>query len=209
MHHRIRRLAASMLIALLLAMPLTVAADTGTNPPQQVAVGASATFSGTGFNANETLSFWETAPGGGTTALPGTQTDGNGAFSIAVSFPNAGQWQVTAHGLSSLKETVGIFNVGTGTAAAPAPLAPPASGSGTSIAAGAVTGFTGTGFNANETVTVWTTDPNGIVTPQSSAQADAKGVVTVTISFNAIGLWRVTTHGRDSAHEVVGQFQVS
>jgi hypothetical protein len=172
----------------------------------QTAIGAPVTFSGTGFYAGEAISLWMTGPGGNVTALSGIQADGAGAFSTTVSFSAAGPWAVTAHGITSGKETVGTYSVGT-TAGTPVG----ASGVGINapqVAVGAPVSFSGTGFSANEAVSLWETAPDSTVTPLSGTQANAGGGVSASVAFPSAGYWQVTAHGTTSGHEVIAGYNV-
>jgi hypothetical protein len=225
--------------ALALVIPFWVTAAPGSSGTvQQVTVGTYVTFTGSGFQANEQLSLWADPPNGGATIpLDGTQADGNGGFSISVSFPSAGLWQVTAQGNTSGTQYVGQFSVGT---TAPSASAPVSSGTATSPTAststtttgspspatsagtvpaglppgtqattiGATVTFSGSGFSANEFVNIWVTGPDATVTPLPTISADANGGANGNTAFNGGGLWQVTMHGKDSAHEVVARFYV-
>ncbi len=94
-----------------------VAIPTGTitTPAGTVAVAVNqlATFTRGSFAASEPVSLWTTAPDGKTTALDGASADRSGNVAVVVSFPTNGYWQVTAHGLTSGKEAIGGFAVGT------------------------------------------------------------------------------------------------
>jgi hypothetical protein len=221
------------IVATALLVPFWVTAAPGSSGTvQQVTVGAYVTFSGNGFQANEVLSLWATTPDNQTIQLDGTQADGSGGFSISVSFPSAGMWQVTAQGNTSGIQYVGQFSVSTTGPAAPPPLpsatttsptagtgstsssttssAPPAGlPPGTStVNMGATATFSGSGFTAGETINIWVTAPDSTVTPLQTISADGSGGANGTTSFNSGGLWQVTMHGKDSAHEVVSRFYV-
>lgn len=202
--------------------PSSGATATGT----QVGINGFTTFSGTGFLANEAVSTWETGPDAKVTALPGGHADSTGAFTTSVSFPSAGQWQVTAHGITSSHEVISPFAVGTvGSTSSPvtngsAAGAPPvttgtgtvggAGFNGTPANIGAAVSFSGSGFLANETISLWETPPdNSPVTPLPSVHADNTGAFTDAVSFPSAGNWQVTAHGHDSAHEVIGRYAVT
>lgn len=70
-------------------------------------------LSGTKFGPNETLKLWETSPWGEVNALPSITSDAQGNFSYTYKShgPLAGQWVVTAHGLSSGVEKTGYFTL--------------------------------------------------------------------------------------------------
>jgi len=194
-------------ILLVCAMPVGVAADT---TPTPVAANTPVTFTGAGFNANESLVVYETGPDGATTPLSGVQSDGNGAFTVSVMFPSAGQWQVTAHSIVTGRDVIGTYTVST--TPSTTTTTPPSNGStatGTPVGVGVPITFTGTGFNANENISVWETPPDGsIPTTQPSIQADTTGTFTDSVSFPTAGQWQVTAHGLVSGHEVIGHFAV-
>lgn len=243
-----------IVIAIVLVMPMwVVAADTTTNPLTPPILGATGditaavntpvTFSGNGFDPNESLTVWETPPDG-TAPIPlsGLQTDGSGAFSVMVSFPSNGSWQVTAHSIATGKETVNRYSVGAGggTTSNPAPppspspvvpspsgspnvpvaspVAPaaPATGATNSVTAslpqagvGAAVTFSGNGFNAGESISIWDTAPDSTVAPLSGVFSDGTGGFNTQVSFPSAGIWQITAHGKDSGHEVIGRFNIS
>ena len=190
-------------------LPTTSAAlPPGTLP---AAIGSPVTFSSSGFTASEHISLWETAPDSTVIQLAGTGTDSLGGFTVSVSFPTAGLWQVTAHGVTSLKEVIGRYSVGTPGVAASGSTA--VSGQGFStvapIALGAPVTFTGSGFNGSENIKLWETSPDSTVTPLSDTGADGLGNFTATVTFPSVGNWQITAHGRDSLREVIGRYTVT
>lgn len=215
-----------MLLALVLALPASVAADATTVTP--ATVGISVTFSGSGFNPNESLSVWETGADGNPTPVTGTQSDGNGGFSVPVSFPSAGQWQVTAHSITSGKEVVGTYAVTaaasttgttgttisptTGTTSVTTPTNTSSSGTAApgALPAGIATPvtFSGSGFTANETISLWETAPDSKVTSLPQTQADSNGAFTAPVTFPSAGNWQVTAQGITSGRQVIGQYAV-
>ena len=198
----------------------TVGTTSGTVPGSStaigtpVAVGASITFSGTGFNANEIISVWETGPDGPTSAvtpLPSLQADNNGAFTGSVFFPSAGQWQVTAQGDVSGYKTISSFAVGTTGAVSPPVTTGTAGGgfNGTPASIGVPVAFSGSGFNGNERISLWTTAPDTTTAALNGIQADGTGGFTTLVTFPTVGNWQVTAQGRDSTHQVIGRYAVS
>jgi hypothetical protein len=190
----------------------SITAPDGTTYPQ-AAVGTPVTFTGTGFTAGEPLAFWQTAPDSTVAAILGTQnTDATGAFTASVSFTTPGFWQVTAHGIDSGHEVIGRYVVG-GSAASTAPsgttTATTSTGTVTATTVGAAVTFTATGFTAGEPVSAWVTAPGTTVTALDQTVADSQGNVSITTAFTTAGFWQITAHGVNSAHEVVGQYQVS
>ncbi|MGI8690377.1 MAG: hypothetical protein ACR2M3_17495 [Thermomicrobiales bacterium] len=191
----------------------------------QVGIGAPVTFSGTGFTANEAISVWETGPDSKVTALPTVHADNNGAFTTSVSFPSAGQWQVTAQGVASSHQVITPFAVGTAGSASspvtngPATGVPPVTSTGTvggsgfngtAANIGTAVSFSGSGFTANEAISVWETPPdNSPVTALPSVQADTTGAFTDSVTFPSAGNWQVTAQGHASAHQVIGRYAVT
>ncbi|MGI8856547.1 MAG: hypothetical protein ACR2JW_12410 [Thermomicrobiales bacterium] len=179
-------------------------------------IGAAVTFSGTGYTANEKISLWETPPDGtAPTALSGVNADGTGAFSVSVTFPTAGLWQVTAQGNTSGVKTIGSYAVGTTSVInSPSPAASTSTGQGFSsvppVALGSAVTFSGTGYTANEKISLWETPPDGTApTALTGTQADGTGTFTATVTFPSVGNWQVTAHGKDSLHEVIGRYTVT
>jgi hypothetical protein len=180
-------------------------------------IGVPVSFSSSGFTANEHISLWETPPDSTPpTALTGTQADGSGAFSVLVTFPTAGQWQVTAHGITSGVEIIGRYAVGTtSTTSGSSPITSASSSNGQGfstlppVALGAAVIFSGNGFNSGETIKMWDTAPDTIVAALSDVIADGTGTFTATVTFPTVGNWQVTAHGKDSLHEVIGRYTVT
>ena len=176
-------------------------------------VGAPVTFSSSGFTANERIALWETGPDSLVTSLAGTGSDSLGGVTVSVTFPTAGLWQVTAHGLTSLKEVIGRYSVGTPGVSSATTATTTASGQGFStvppIALGSPVTFSGSGFNGGEDIKLWETSPDTTVTSLSDVGADGLGNFTATVTFPSVGNWQVTAHGRDSLREVIGRYTVT
>jgi hypothetical protein len=178
-------------------------------------IGAPVTFSGSAFTANEQISLWETPPDNTPpTALTGTAADSTGAFNVSVTFPTAGNWQVTAQGVTSGVQVIGRYAVGT-TGATGSSVVPTNGGSGTGfspvppVALGAPVTFSGSGFNGGETIKLWETAPNTIVTQISDVTTDSTGRFTATVTFPDVGNWQITAHGVVSLHEVIGRYTIT
>lgn len=199
-----------VIVAVLALGMLTVAGGAmAATPPLtfgQVAVNQTTKFSGNGFEANEPLAFWVTAPDRTVTPLAGDQADAAGAFAITVSFSTDGFWQVTAHGTSTKKEIIGGFTVGnlTTTAAATVVLA-----SATAIAPSQSVTFSRDGFRPLEPVSLWATGPDGKVTPLDGTSAEISGAVNVPVTFPTSGFWQVTAHGTISGKEAIVGYSVN
>lgn len=202
------------------------AGATGAYP--QVAIGAPVVFQGAGFATNEALAFWETAPDSTVSPLQANSTlSQTGAFTMNISFPSPGFWQVTAHGLTTGREVIGRYIVtsNNGTAQVPVSGAPSYSVGSTlpvPVGATAPTGttpatttigssvsFTATGFSASERVSAWITAPDTSTHPLNQANADGSGTVNIVTAFPSAGQWQITAHGLDSGREVIGQYQVT
>lgn len=179
-------------------------------PPQMfppVMANQSTRFTGSGFDANETLAFWVTAPDRTVTPLAGDRTDGSGAFSIPVSFASDGFWQVTAHSINTGTEVIGGFTVGNTAGATPVgTVVAPASA--TAIATSQAILLSRDGFRPLERASLWTTAPDGKVTPLDGVNASVSGTVMVSVSFPSLGFWQVTAHGIDSGKEVITGYNV-
>jgi hypothetical protein len=185
----------------------------GVLPPGTLSagIGTPVTFSGSGFTANEHISLWETGPDSIVTPLSGTGTDSTGAFNVSITFPTAGNWQITAQGLTSGVQVIGHYAVGTTGATSSSVV--PTNGGGFSpvppVALGAPVTFSGSGFNGGETIKLWDTAPNAIVTPLSDVAADSSGRFTATVTFPDVGNWQITAHGIVSLHEVIGRYTIT
>lgn len=101
-----------------------------------------------------------------------------------------------------------FYGPGYGVPAAPATPAPPAA-TGNSAKVGQAVSIPAAGFNANETVLVTLTGPNGQTTQGTSTQADASGNATVTVTFTSAGNWTVTIKGQASGKLGTIQYTVS
>jgi hypothetical protein len=194
------------------AVPVTNAS--GASAPQ-VALGSPVSIAGSGFTPGETISLWETGPGGAVSPISTLQADANGAFSSTITFSVAGQWQVTAHGATSGKQTINTYVAGvaasTGSAPGASSVISVTNGVGTSapqVNQGSSVTFSGGGFAIGETVSLWETGPDSAVTPISSQQGDETGSVSTVVAFPTVGYWQVTAQGRSSAHVVISGYNV-
>lgn len=183
-----------------------------TNASLPAVVGQSVTFTATGFNANEAISMWTTSPDRQVIALSGQQADNVGTLSVSVTFPSSGFWQVTAHGIDSTHEVIGGFTVTDTTSAAGTPVAgattTPTAGNAIAAAPNQAVTFSGSGFDANERLALWTTAPDGSVAALDGINATNKGAFSINVSFPSTGTWHVTAHGVGSAREVIGTFSI-
>jgi hypothetical protein len=87
--------------------PAPVPAPTST----AATVGTAVTITAVGFTPNETVSAWITAPDSSVTQIGSAPASADGTVSISVTFPSAGNWQVTAHGQTSGREVVNRYTV--------------------------------------------------------------------------------------------------
>jgi hypothetical protein len=101
-----------------------------------------------------------------------------------------------------------IFNPYYGAPPVTAPVAPtaPAAPAASMAAVGQPVSIPAAGFNAGETVLVTLTAPNGATTAAASAQADASGNATVTVTFPSAGMWIVTIKGQVSGKQGTIQY---
>lgn len=67
--------------------------------------------------------------------------------------------------------------------------------------------FRGSGFMADEDISLWMTSPDGIVIPLVSDTVDSYGMFAVSLFFPSDGQWQVTAQGRVSRHAVIGSFR--
>lgn len=74
-------------------------------------VGTPVTVTAGGFTPNESVSAWVTGPDGNVTQIGSAPAAADGTVTISVTFPSAGNWQVTAHGQSSQKDVVSRYTV--------------------------------------------------------------------------------------------------
>lgn len=210
---RLRRphiaLFALIVIALVTLTAPVAATDTTTLPAQTVTVSQAVSFAGSGFDPGERISLWTSAPSGATTPLEGVTANTDGSFAATVSFPSDGYWQVTAQGNASARQVIGGYNVGTsGTSGVGGNPAPAASGA-SAVAVGQTVTFTGSGFAANELVSLWTTAPDAGTAALPGVAADASGNVAVPVSFPSAGYWQVTAQGLSSSVQSISGYTVS
>lgn len=222
--------AGSAIVAVALLVPFWVAAAPGsTGTVQQVAIGAYVTFTGSGFAAGETISLQATAPDGSVMSLTGTEATGTGEFTVSVSFPSAGLWQVIARGDSSGNEYSGQFSVGLASPTLPSPLdtspVPTLAGTvtapvsatipaglplGTTVTTvGTTVSYSGSGFTVGEEINIWSTAPDGTPAFLSRVNGDATGAFSSSTAFPTGGLWQVTARGKASGFEVINRFYVT
>lgn len=207
---RIARIALAVIAFVALTAPVAATDTATTLPAQTVAVGQTVSFTGSGFDPGERISLWTTAPSGTPAALDGVTAATDGSFATTVSFPSDGYWQVTAQGNASARQVIGGYNVGTsGTSGTSGGgnLAPVTPGS-TTVAIGQTVTFTGTGFNANELVSVWTTAPDSQTAALPGVSADASGAVALSVSFPSAGYWQVTAQGLSSNVQSISGYTV-
>ena len=203
---------AAIIGAVLLAVVVAVGGATAATPPLtfgQVAANQTTKFSGNGFEANEPLALWVTAPDRTVTPLAGDQADASGAFSVTVSFSSDGFWQVTAHGVTTKKEIIGGFTVGNVMTTVVATAGTTTTASATAVAPSQSVSFSRDGFRPLESVALWATGPDSKVTPLDGTSADVNGTVSVPVTFPSSGFWQVTAHGVISGKETIVAYSVS
>lgn len=195
--------------------------------PGSVVVGQNVVVQGEGFDRDERVSIWLTAPNGATRDLGAPTADRNGSISGAgISFTvdgsfATGRWFITAHGNDSGREVVGQFTVSpkVGNPAALGvmihdKLRPAGDGNMVPLAAPADIAFTvsARGFNTDERIGLWLTRPDGeVVTLDPIARIDGKGSVSTTFKVPSAheGVWAVTAEGVNSKRRVIVPFKVT
>ncbi len=73
--------------------------------------GRSVTFSVSGFTPTETVATSVTAPDASMVQIGSAQASADGTVTISLTFPAAGNWQITAHGQRSSKDVVTRYTV--------------------------------------------------------------------------------------------------
>lgn len=225
-------IAALVAVVLAISVP-ALAADNLSVPATIASVPQRVRFTGNGFASNEMIAFWMTAPDRSVIALDSAQADGLGAIAVTVSLTSDGIWQVTAHGLTSRREIVSRYAVGQATATAGVPDMTTATVTTATIATGTdatttaaastpvasnsafphvllgqVITVSGTGFEANENISLWATSPIGEAKRLDGSQAESNGQFIAKAIFDTSGLWHVTAHGLTSGHESVHGYTV-
>jgi len=165
-----------------------------------VAAGSTIAVSGSGYGADENVSFWINVPDGTTVSpysLGQTNTsvtdnvipldtivgaDDTGAFTLNLNTTGlpAGNYSLVAHGLSTATEDVLQFTI-TGK---PAP--PVAAPNGTSMAAGTLFTSNGAAYEPNEPVGLWINVPAGIAVSSTSLGQTNTTVVGTVIPLDAM-----------------------
>jgi hypothetical protein len=180
-------------------MPGTLTAQGLSGSASSVATGSALTVNGSGYGADERISFWINAPDG-TTISPNSlgqtnshvtgnviplntmvTTDDNGAFTYDLNTTGlpAGNYSLVAHGLSTSKENVVDFTV----SGNPAP--PLAAPNGTTLSAGSMLTVNGAFFAPNETVGFWINVPSGMTISNDSLGQTNTTVVGTVIPLGA------------------------
>ena len=79
------------------------------------------------------------------------------------------------------------------------------------LVAGQTVNFSGDGFTPNETLSAWTTDPNGWAAAVNSVTADGGGQISYTLDTlgHITGRWYLTLHGLSSGLEAITPFDLS
>jgi hypothetical protein len=204
--------------------------------PQTAGFGQAVIVQGSGFQPNEPVSLWLTAPDQSVRGIPESPTaDGSGSISganirIAIDTTfRVGTWFITAQGRSSGRQAIGTFRVEAG---APPPAQRPGdparlgilihnelrvsgAGSITPLAAppGAGFVFNASGFDPNEKVGVWLTRPAGAgVEPIDERLVQRKGSsvrVAFRVDRDQQGIWTVTAQGASTGRAVTAPFKLT
>lgn len=205
--------------------------------PQAAAFGQAVIVQGSGFQPNEQVSLWLTAPDQSVRGIPESPTaDGSGSISganIRITIDNtfrAGTWFITAQGRSSGRQAIGTFRVDAG--ATPPPLQPPGdparlgilihnelrvrgAGSITPLAAPPGSGFVfnASGFDPNEKVGVWLTRPAGAgveAIDERLVQREGGNVrVAFRVERDQQGVWTITAQGASTGRAVTAPFKLT
>jgi hypothetical protein len=175
----------------------TFSAQSLSGSASSVALGAPITVTGSGYGADEKVSFWLNVPSGTTlpsyslgqtnSSVAGTiapidtiiGADDTGAFSYTLNTTGlpAGSYSLVAHGLSTGTEDVFAFTI-TGT-----PASPLASASGTTVAAGSMLSINASSYEPNEPVGLWINAPAG-----TTISSDSLGQTNTTMVGNVVPL---------------------
>jgi hypothetical protein len=171
-------------------------------PPGEIVVQVS------GFEANERVSTWLTAPDLSVVPSNNHRMDGQGERSFSVRIPRffqTGRWAITVHGLSSGREAVAYFYVPPRLPDAPLAVNP------TRLAPGETFVATGAGFQPRENISYWFTAPDGRSVPGDFTLAGPDGSVafSYTMSLSSPGgLWALSAYGESSDRLGVAFFAV-
>ena len=194
-----------LIIALLalLALPDAALAQSFTLTPEQPSVAAGQTigFVGTGFERDEKVAIWATAPdqtviGGDFAFAKGDE----GRIEFGFKVPKdsiGGRWSLTAYGFVTKTPVIATFEVqgrDPTTATPQASVAPSSGAPGTQFA------FAALGFRSKEKVSYWFTGPDGKIYdayPEGDkANSDGRVDITWRAPADAIhGIWVITIQG--------------
>jgi hypothetical protein len=176
--------------------PTLIPRGPGSITPLATAPGGAHTFTAAGFDPSERIGVWLTRPNGaGQEDVPSSQIVQDGRGNVTVNFrpsiATEGIWTISAQGVRTGRNVAVPFKV-TRDYIAPlgTPRPPSRNGSVTPSEGGRSTIFalSGTGFQANETLELWITSPDGIYY-LTSARADARGRVgyapSLLVQFSA------------------------
>lgn len=183
------------------------------------------TFSFDGFNPGESVSFWFTDPHG---TVVGTASPLNGSPNGR--FDNLpiptqsnftlGIWALTFHGTQSGHEAIAWFKLVPRSGGQPTPTPGGASASISPAAGDVNTTFTVTasGFQPNERVGIWFTDPNQrVFYPQNGSSFNADGAGNFSLQFQPAssftiltgGRWAFTAQGVTSGRQAIAYFTLN
>lgn len=199
-------LALLLIVTLLPSASIVQAQGAALRPTQpSVEAGATIRFIGENFELGERIGWWATDPAQGVVGGDDVGASRNdGSFEIDFDVPDdalGGRWAMTAYGKSSDILVVTTFDV-LGREPGPeefqAKVAPPSGPAGTTFA------FAATGFDDEETISYWITEPGGtvFVAFPEGAEADQDGRLDVewTVPADAPrGAWIMTMQGYDSS----------
>ncbi len=187
-----------------------------TNSPQ--VGGGDVSAVGDGFGVSERVGAWATSPEGEVRTLPEARSDAGGHVNYTFSTLGfiLGDWKLTLHGQVSGLEATAPFELVSVIIDTPAPgPTTPAPGPTTpapppadAVVAGTNVVLNADGFTPGESISVWTTDPNGAAVARTPAPADSAGKVSYSLSTlgYVLGHWSLTVHGVSSGKEAIKTF---
>ncbi|MEM8531151.1 MAG: hypothetical protein AAGF95_09935 [Chloroflexota bacterium] len=215
-----RSIVALFVLASAIAIPQSVAAEDLAVEPTEGSQGTTFSFSGIGYEAEESISFWLTTPNGDTIGDEAYRTtageDGSAFWTWRAPDDAAfGTWVMVGFGNSTRTARTISFTINR-----PEGLPDEPTGSTVEPLEGPLeTNFTfsGSGFVADERISFWATSPNGAVVGDDgyTATADSSGVAQWTWTAperddaNATpGRWHMVGFGNESQVSVIIPFTV-
>jgi hypothetical protein len=196
--------------------------------PGAVTTGQAFLVEGGGFVPGERVSIWLTAPDSGVLAVGDVNADSAGSINgarvqVVTAGFSAGTWHITAQGVRSGRAAVGEFRVNPilGNPAklgiriqedlsvrGPGSIVPLAAPPGIAFT------FNARGFDPNEEVGVWLTEPNGSgieAVDIRTVRKDGNGGITVVFGTarQSEGIWLITAQGKQTRRAVTAPFKLT